>query len=136
MKYTRLGWSAYQVAESFSVMTALKGYRINHPLYDLYEDGWLDVYENYAWDGATGWFDVKRILKASCVHDILCEIIRSGAIPVNNCLVAQALADQTFSMIAQKENLPKWEQVATYLAVRWYQMRKKHPIPPKKIYST
>lgn len=135
MKYTKLGWSAYQVAEPFSVITPLKGYRVQHVLYDLYEDGRLDVYESYAWDGATGWFDVRSIMKASCVHDILCEIIRNGAIPPGDCAVAQALADQTFLMLTREANMNKLERGATYLAVRWYQMQKKHPIPPKRIYE-
>jgi len=134
MKYSKLGGSAYQVREKFTQQTCVKGYRIRHPLYDLYEDGSLTVYLWYSWDGATGWFDVKSIILASCIHDILTEIINN---PENNVPPEmQAMADETFRKIEKAEDMPAWERYATYLVVRWYQMRKTYPVPPKKIYDT
>lgn len=134
MKYSKLGGSAYQVREQFEVMTCVRGYRISHALYDLYEDGRLVVYVWYSWDGATGWFDVKSIILPSCIHDILTEIINDPAneVPPEE----QAMADETFRILEKQERMPAWERAATYLAVRWYQMRKTYPVPPKKIYDT
>ena len=133
MKYIKIG-KAYQIAETFSIKTTVLGYRVSHPLYDLYPDGTLIVRIFYAWDGASGWFDVKSIMLASCGHDVLTEIINDD----NNDVPPemQAMADETFRILEDRANMPVWEQTATYLAVRWYQMRKKYPIPPRKIYDT
>jgi len=37
---------------------------------------WIGQY--YAWDGATGIPDTKPALKASLVHDALCQLMREG----------------------------------------------------------
>ncbi len=133
MKYIKIG-GAYQVFEEFEVMTEVEGYRVSHTLFELYESGKLIVKKFFTWDGASGWFDVRSIMKASCVHDILTIIINSGEIPSTE----QYAADETFRRIESRQNMPQWEQFATYLAVRWYQMRKKYkyPIPPPRVYDT
>jgi len=45
----------------------------------LYKDGELIIKRGYAWDGASGGaIDTKTIMRASCVHDALYQLIRMG----------------------------------------------------------
>jgi len=77
MKYIKIG-ASFQVAENFAEQTQIFGIRIDSDFYKLTKDGILLVRKGYTWDGASGAVDTKSILKASCIHDILCELINAG----------------------------------------------------------
>ena len=132
MKYIKIG-KAYQVAETFEIQTIILGYHIKHDLYELFEDGRLIVKKYYAWDGASGFFDVKPIILPSLVHDIFCEMINwGGQLPPH----VQALADEQFRILEEEEGMSTIWRIWTYMAVRRYQIVKKYPQPPRKIYDT
>lgn len=127
MKYIKC---KYSVREDFEIQTIIQGFRISTYWYNLFEDGRLLIRRGYPWDGASGWFDSKEIIKASCAHDIFCEMINQELLPS----FVQALADENFRMIEKRQNMPKWEQVATYLAVRYHQITKRDK-PQEEIFE-
>lgn len=51
----------------------------NDGLVTLYQDGWLYIRRNYAWDGASGpTWDTKSCKRGSMVHDALSDLIKEG----------------------------------------------------------
>ena len=111
----------YQLTSNLVVKTRITGYSIHAEWGKLDHDGTLTIFAGYAWDGATGWFDFRSIMEGSCAHDIFCEWIAQGLLPDH----VQDDADEELRRISDKAGMPKWEQMAVYLAVRWYQVRKR-----------
>ncbi len=69
----------YQLAESYSVQTPITGTRIDDDYFYLEKDGYLQVHQGYAWDGASGpTFDTKASMRPSMVHDVFCQAMRDG----------------------------------------------------------
>jgi hypothetical protein len=69
----------YQLAQSYSVDTPIKGVRIEDDYFDLEESGRLTIHKGYAWDGASGpTFDTKSSMRPSLVHDVFCQAMRDG----------------------------------------------------------
>lgn len=119
MKY----WKGYKyvVAETFIVQTEIKGFDIQDKLTHLYPDGKLEIEKGYPWDGNSGpCLDIKSSMKASCVHDVLCDYINLGWLPHSY----QPMIDQEYYSIAKKKGMWDWTARARVLAVRWYMMGK------------
>ena len=54
-------------------------YLINAKFYRFIEYGLLEIKEGYKWDGASGpSVDTINTMRASCVHDVLYQMIRRG----------------------------------------------------------
>lgn len=107
----------YVVAATFAVRTSIKGYAITEPLSSLRPDGTLTVLTGYAWDGSSGpCIDTRSSMEASCVHDVLCDYINQGLLPVS----LQPLVDQEYYTICVKKKM--WWRRARWrmLAIRWY----------------
>lgn len=119
----------YSVWKTFEIQTNVKGFHIKTDQYELFENGLLRIERGYAWDGATGAFDTKSIIKASCGHDIFCEMINNGLLP----RYVQALADEEFLRISKKQKMSWPRRMWTYGVVRFYQINKK-PGFQRKIY--
>lgn len=83
VKYTRIPWK-YKVAEPFAYKLQCQ-YTIKEdyhcPYFSITTDGWLIIYDLYAWDGATWFPDFDWIKTQSAIHDALHECIRLGIIP-------------------------------------------------------
>ena len=119
MKY----WDGYKyvVAETFSVATAVTGYTIVDRLTALAPDGTLTIQQGYPGDGNSGpCIDWKSTLEASCVHDVLCDYVNLGWLPVE----LQPLVDQEYYLVAKKNGL--WKRLARlrFMGIRWYMARK------------
>lgn len=115
MKYWR-GYK-YVVAETFEVQTAIVGHEVVDEFTSLNRDGVLRILRGYPWDGNSGpCRDVKASLEASCVHDVLCDYINLGMLPVE----LQPMVDQEYYRIAVKKGM--WWRLARMrmLAIRWY----------------
>ena len=54
--------------------------------------GSLTVKAGYAWDGVTGWYDSRKLLRASLVHDALYQLMRLKLLSVND----RGYADEVF----------------------------------------
>lgn len=127
MKYIKCKFSVW---ESFEVQTIITGFRIKKDQYELFENGLLVINRGYAWDGATGAFDTEDIIKASCVHDVFCELINEGLLPE----YIQALADEEFRRIEKQQKMSWPRRMWTYVAVRIYQINKE-PGFQRKVYE-
>lgn len=72
----------YQLAQSYTVITPVTGYRVEDEYYSLHEAGILTVRSGYAWDGASGpTFDTQASMRPSLVHDVFCQMMRAKQIP-------------------------------------------------------
>jgi len=47
-------------------------------LFTLHANGFLEVFSEYAWDGATGVPDFKSTLEATVSHDVFCQLMNEG----------------------------------------------------------
>jgi hypothetical protein len=120
MLYRKIG-SAYQVQRDFEVETLVVGFDITHELYHIQVDGLLSIHKYYAWDGPSGAFHTKTFVKSSCVHDVLCELINAGLIPMED----QVLADETMYSLNKEAGMWLLRRLWTFAAVRYYQAKKK-----------
>ena len=127
MKYVK---SKFTVWEALEIQTVITGFHIKTRWYELFFDGRLCVSAGYPWDGATGAFDTKDIILASCIHDILCELLNAGKLPQ----YVQALADEQFRLIEKNKKMWWPRRMWTYMAVRFYQINKKTK-PKRKVYE-
>lgn len=119
MKY----WTGYKyvVAETFDVQTEIRGYDISDQFTHLAKDGVLTIQKGYPWDGNSGpCLDTKNSLKASCVHDVLCDYINLDWLPQS----LQPMVDQEYYNIATERGM-WWRTARTrLLAIRWYMVGK------------
>lgn len=115
MKY----WKGYKyvVAETFSIQTDIVGHEVRDDLTELTKDGLLTARRGYAWDGNSGpCADTDDSIEASCGHDILCDYINMGWLPV----ALQPMVDQEYFKIAVRKGMWWRRARARMLAIRWY----------------
>ena len=85
----------YQLAEGFYIRTALRpAADIVEPFICLGRSGGLYLSAGYAWDGATGFPDVKSIMRGSLVHDALYQLMRLGLLSAEERATADDLLRQ------------------------------------------
>lgn len=69
----------HQLTDCYSCETGIHGVEAKVPGYlKLWKDGVLWINRGYAWDGASGFPDVKGIMRGSLVHDSIYQLIRMG----------------------------------------------------------
>ena len=72
----------YSLWQTYRVQIGITGFTVRHRLFELNPDGWLTVFEDYPWDGASGpTFDTSSTIRGSLVHDVLYEMMRLGLLP-------------------------------------------------------
>lgn len=130
MLYRKIG-SAYQVSQTFTVQTIMVGYDIVTEQYTLCSDGRLIIYKYYAWDGPSGGIHTRTFVKSSCVHDVLCELINVGLIAMED----QPVADRQMLLLNRESGMWLPRRLWTFLAVRYYQAKKKVLTGKPKIYE-
>ena len=119
MKY----WKGYKyvVAEDFSVHTTVYGYALQDKFFHLHTDGQLEVFMGYAWDGNSGPFpDIDSTMEASCVHDILCDLVNSGRISHDE----QPKIDQLYYDTVERKGMWGWVARQVTLAIRFHMLKK------------
>jgi hypothetical protein len=70
----------YQMICDRSIQTSLYGSEVVTPYFALYKDGRLFIFSGYAWDGVTGFPDLPSMMRASCGHDVVFQMLREGLI--------------------------------------------------------
>ena len=73
----------YILAETYACKISIIGYFAKTDFIVLDANGNLVIKQNYAWDGATMFLDLKPIIRPSLIHDALCQFIRSGLLSKN-----------------------------------------------------
>lgn len=79
----------------------------------------LVISKGYAWNGANFAWDTASIMRASLIHDALCQLIRKGILPYNPY---RKLADHTFYRICREDGMWWFRAAYTYGAVRVWAM--------------
>ena len=73
----------YVICRTYKIkLNFCTGFSVLGSKYDLSADGILEIKHGYAWDGASGpTFDTRNTMRASCVHDVLYQMMRESDIP-------------------------------------------------------
>lgn len=71
----------YQLTEDYSIQTKILGYEFENRFIKLTLDGLLTLKEGWAWNGVSGFKDIKKMMRASCVHDSIYWLINYKVIP-------------------------------------------------------
>lgn len=104
----------YSLWKTYRVQTRIRGYTVKHRLFELTEDGWLTIFENYPWDGASGpTIDTKSSIRGSLVHDALYEMMRLGLLP-QSCFT---LANEELRDICKEDGMWNWRADGWFDAV-------------------
>lgn len=127
--YRRVNWKYVVESESVVYQTRVKNRKacITNPrgalLAMLREDGALQIWQGYGWDGPSGpALDTRSFISASLVHDCLYQMIAVGELPLS----CRKAADQTMRDIAKANGMGSVRRWYTYTAVRWF--GKKHAL--------
>jgi len=77
----------------------------------------LVLQKGYSWNGANVVPDGTKILRASVIHDALCQLIGMGKLPKSPY---RKLADQTLYHICRMDGMSWIAATTMYYAVRFY----------------
>jgi hypothetical protein len=127
-------WRGYKlvVAETFSIQTAIIGYEIKDEFTSLTKDGLLTIRRGYPWDGNSGPCpDTDDSIEASCGHDVLCDYVNMGWLPVE----LQPMVDQEYYRIATAKGMWWRRARIILLAIRWYMTGKGAKRYTRKVYE-
>lgn len=94
--------------------TAIKGHTVVDPYYILDCHGRLTIFRGYAWDGATGFPDIKSIVRGSCVHDCGYQMIRRKQLPDKY----RDDFDALLRRMCIRDGMSKWMASCVHFAVR------------------
>jgi len=74
----------YQLIDNYSLVLNFKPEkRIKGEFYTFNKTGLLTIHDGYCWDGASGpTIDTENTMRASCVHDVLYQMIRLEQLPL------------------------------------------------------
>jgi hypothetical protein len=141
MKYVRIDYWKYKVVEPLWVATGIKAatwaeIKSGDTLLAVMDTlGLLRIYPGYSWDGASGpAIDTPNFMTASLVHDVLCQFIRLGKLPVS----ARKAADQALYDLCIAAGMNWFRAQYVYQAVRLFgEANAKGPMPQdlNKIYE-
>jgi hypothetical protein len=98
----------YRLRYTVKLETKITGYFIRRPFIELLTNGKLTIYKKYAWNGADFPVrDTKNIMAASLVHDVFCQLVEDGRIPLKevpeiNNLMLEICDSKGMSKIRQK----------------------------------
>jgi len=103
MKYRKLNGWKYELMEPLTIdVPGLRGITIYHPFIKII-NGTLEVYDEYAWDGATGIPDNPDNMESSCFHDALYQLMREGLLDRKY----KDVADRLFRDVSIAHGMPK-----------------------------
>lgn len=105
----------YSLWEEYQVQTDVLSFEVHERLFSLTPDGWLNIHEDYPWDGPSGpTIDSSSSIRASLVHDVFAEMQRLGLIPHDPCF---HLANVEFHKILLEDKMWEWRAKIWYNAV-------------------
>jgi len=114
----------YQVANTHTVQTPIKGYTVDHHLFHLSEDGRLTLMRGFAWDGATFFPDFKSILRSSAYHDCFYQMIAAGLLPME----VKKPVDEFLRYICEEDGMIRITARLVYRGVRLNPRPDKNPV--------
>lgn len=90
--------------------------RVSNDFLIMDEDGTLLIEAGYAWDGASGGVDTKSIMRASLIHDALCQLINEGLLPKST----QVTADWVLKQVCLEDGMSSARAWWVHRSVRRY----------------
>jgi hypothetical protein len=131
IKYTK-GYK-YQLYADMMVKISVipPGLPIYTKFIDLTEKGLLIIRAGYAWDGASGpTFDTSNSMRASLVHDALCQLCRLRLLPMS----LSKKIDREFRRLCIEDGMFRWRAELWYRAVRRFGGFAIEPKNRKRVY--
>lgn len=114
IQYDKVG-NHYRVTKTFCMGTGIVPPQVIDEVFaSLDKQGNITIRRGFCWDGATGAFDTKDIMLASCIHDVFCEWYNRGLITKEN----RKAADRLFQKVNKDEGMSKPRRNWTYQVVR------------------
>jgi hypothetical protein len=102
LRYRNIERFKYEVAEDWSIQTAIKGCACRTEFIVLDDDGLLTAKKGYKWDGASGpTVDTWSSMCGSCGHDEIYELIRRRLLEYH----WRAYADQFLHDICTRDGM-------------------------------
>ena len=108
----------YKLLKTQNTQTNLLGYSVHHKYIHLYEDGKLTVEKGYLWDGASGGADTDNFMRASLIHDALCDCYQYSWLP--QTFNVRLLIDKELYRICRADGMWLVRAWWVYFAVRRY----------------
>ena len=90
---------------------------IQHEFFTLSTDGILTIAPGYAWDGASGWFDKKSIMRGSLAHDVFYQA-KQLCLPLPADWKAKA--DLLLKRLCQEDGMWSAEAACVFKAVKMF----------------
>ena len=117
-KYRKLKGYKYQILENYTYLdSGYRNYSSATRFITVWGNGAINIGKGYAWDGATGFPDFKWIIKASLVHDALCQLIHHDkTLPP----IYRKLADRLLRKMCIEDGSGKFMAGLVYFGVRMY----------------
>ncbi len=121
----------YQIKETSSVHTKIIGYKIEDKFYSLKEDGELIAMVGYSFDGASGFPDIKSIIRGSLFHDIGYQALRSEELPRE----MKEPIDRLLQELCVRDGMWKWMAWCVYKAVNVFGKGAAHPNHKRQVFT-
>ena len=117
MLYEDLKDWKYRVIKAFSIQTdIIPEKKIATNFSTLTTKGRLYIRKGFCWDGASGAFDTKNIMRGSCVHDAFCNWFQNGLITKDQ----RKQADKLLYKIIKEDGMSDIRAKIIYKVVRLY----------------
>ena len=129
MEYIRV---SYQLRKDEEIQTDILGYHIDESFWRLTPDGILIAKRGYAWDGATGAIDTSTNRRASLFHDVICQIIGRGGIPLHYIDEGNEL----YYIICRSDGMIEIRAWIELKAIQYHFMNGTMPEGYRKVYNT
>ena len=120
----------YQLVEDYSLKVnifPIKNITTQYIILDVW--GFLTIFKGYCWDGASGAYDSKTIMRGSLIHDSLYQLMRMELLTNSY----KEKADKLFKHICKEDGMSKFRTWYVYKAVRDFGKSSTDPKNKKKI---
>lgn len=115
MQYEGLADWKYRVTKAFTIQTDIKPTEtLRTNFTTLTARGRLYIHKGFCWDGASGAFDTKNIMRGSCVHDAFCNLHQKGLIDNDQ----RKQADKLLYKLIKQDGMSSIRAKIVYEAVR------------------
>ncbi|MGQ9844544.1 MAG: DUF1353 domain-containing protein, partial [Spirochaetota bacterium] len=124
--FRKLNKYKYQLMQDYSYKTTivLQNDASVPDFVTLRNNGFLEIYKGYAWDGPSGpTIDTKDFMRGSLVHDALYQLIREEKIERK----FKEDADKLLQKICREDGMSRFRAWYVYWAVRLFGKAQKNP---------
>ena len=113
IEYRKIQQYKYQLTNTATIFTPIKGQTVSHEYFALWETGQLFGFRTYCWDGSSWSLDNKSI-RASLFHDIGYQMIRDGLLGMEY----RETFDRLYRDVCIEDGLWEWHANLRYFMLR------------------